>query len=92
MKLDCFIICYLPKRWLLRARNAKAKKKSKDRLTVLLCTNADGSEKMTPVLIGKSQNPRCMKNFKSLPVKYLANRKSRMSDEIFKEWLKKWYR
>ena len=64
-------------------------KKSKDRLTVLLCTNADGSEKLMPVVSGKSQNPGCIKNIKSLPVTYLANRKEWMSDEIFIEWFKK---
>ena len=32
-------------------------KNSKERLTVLLCCNADGSEKLTPIVIGKSKKP-----------------------------------
>jgi Tc5 transposase DNA-binding domain/DDE superfamily endonuclease len=31
-------------------------KKSKERLTILFCTNADGSEKLKPLVIGKSQH------------------------------------
>lgn len=80
----------LPKKTLaFKGEDCKGGKKSKDRLTVLLCANADGSEKIMPVVIGKSQKPRCMKNIKSLPVTYLANRKAWMSGEIFAEWLKK---
>ncbi|GBM48965.1 Tigger transposable element-derived protein 6 [Araneus ventricosus] len=41
--------------------------KSKERLTVLLCCNADGSEKFLPLVIGRSKKPRCFKNVKKLP-------------------------
>ena len=34
-------------------------KNSKERLTVLLCYNADGSEKLTSIVIGKFKKPRC---------------------------------
>lgn len=64
-------------------------KKAKDRLTVLLCANADGSDKMTPLLIGKSRKPRCFKNVKTLPVGYDSNRTAWMTANIFTEWLKK---
>jgi DDE superfamily endonuclease len=41
-----------------------------------LTTNADGSEKLEPWLIGKSKNPRCFKNInrKLLGVKYKFNK------------------
>ena len=45
--------------------NCNGGKNSKDRLTVLLCANANGSDKMTPLIIGKSQKPRCFKNIAS---------------------------
>lgn len=69
--------------------NCHGGKKSKDRLTVLLCANADGSDKMTPLIIGKSQKPRCFKNVKTLPVSYDANKTAWMTANIFIEWLKK---
>jgi hypothetical protein len=40
-------------------------KHSKDRLTVLLCVNSDGSDKQVPIVIGKSLKPRCFKDFHS---------------------------
>nr|XP_006817586.1 PREDICTED: tigger transposable element-derived protein 4-like [Saccoglossus kowalevskii] len=49
---------------------------SKERLTVMLCANMDGSEKLKPLVIGKSKNPRCFKNMKSPPVDYKANKKA----------------
>ena len=64
-------------------------KKSKERITVAVCANMDGSDKMQLLVIGKFQNPRCFKNVKSLPVQYFANRKAWMVSEIFEEWLRK---
>ncbi|XP_070377297.1 tigger transposable element-derived protein 6-like [Dermacentor albipictus] len=62
-------------------------KHSKKRVTVLLCCNMDGSEKRCPLVIGRSAKPRCFKGGKSLPVKYVANKKSWMTGAVFKEWL-----
>lgn len=64
-------------------------KKSKERLTILLCTNSDGSEKLTPFVVGKYKNPRCFKNIKTLPVLYDFNKKAWMTGKIFTEWLMK---
>lgn len=36
-------------------------KNSKERITVLLAANATGTEKLKPLVIGKSQKPRCFK-------------------------------
>ncbi|CAG7820999.1 unnamed protein product [Allacma fusca] len=65
---------------------------SKDRLTVLLCCNKDGAEKLKPLVIGKYANPRCfakLKSRESLPVYYYANKKAWMVTTIFSEWLRK---
>jgi hypothetical protein len=62
-------------------------KHSKDRLTVLLCVNSDGSDKHLPIVIGKSPKPRCFKNVKKLPTKYHANGKAWMTTEIFCSFL-----
>lgn len=36
---------------------------SKDRLTVLLCCNTDGSDKLKSWVIGKYRSPRCLRTF-----------------------------
>ena len=58
-------------------------KLSKERITVLVCANADGTEKRKLFVIGKSKNPRCFKHVKNLPVNYSANKKSWMTSELF---------
>lgn len=62
-------------------------KNSKDRITLLLAVNMDGSEKLTPLLIGKFAKPRCFKNLKTLPMTYRSNRKAWMTSDLFNEWL-----
>ncbi|KMZ76545.1 hypothetical protein ZOSMA_10068G00010, partial [Zostera marina] len=66
-------------------------KKSKERITVLVGSNMDGSEKIPLLVIGKSKKPRCFKNAK-IPVEYEANKKSWMTSDIFEQWLKRWDR
>jgi hypothetical protein len=39
-------------------------KLSEDRVTVLVCANAGGTKKRKLFVIGKSKNPRCLKNVK----------------------------
>nr|XP_042896541.1 tigger transposable element-derived protein 4-like [Parasteatoda tepidariorum] len=65
-------------------------KKSKERLTVLLSANMDGSEKMIPLVIGKFLKPRCTKNCKSLPVLYDANSKAWMTQTLWEKTLRRW--
>ncbi len=53
------------------------------------CRNAEGTEKLKPLVIGKSAKPRCFSgvNMKNLPVEYKSNKKSWMTNQIFREWL-----
>ena len=55
-------------------------KQYKDRVTILVGTNATGDHKLRPLCIGKFQNPRCMKkvNRDSLPVAYNFSRNAWM--------------
>ncbi|KII63009.1 Tigger transposable element-derived protein 6 [Thelohanellus kitauei] len=53
-------------------------KMAKERITLLFPCNMDGSEKLKPLIIGKSKNPPCLKNVKTLPVDYEANKNSYM--------------
>jgi hypothetical protein len=57
--------------------------KSEHRVAVLLACNADGSDKLPPLVIGKYRSPRCFKNVRRLPTKYKANTNSWMTTEIF---------
>ena len=63
-------------------------KSSKERLTVLLCSNMTG-EFEQPLVIGKAKNPRCFKhiNPKTLSVHWYYNKKSWMTQSIMSEWL-----
>jgi hypothetical protein len=54
-----------------RGETCSSGKLSKERITVLLCVNADGSEKKRVDIIGKSANPRSFgKSITKLPVNY----------------------
>jgi hypothetical protein len=63
-------------------------KKAKDRVTVLVCANMDGSDKQKLMVIGKSRDPRCFRGIKSLPVTYQSSSNAWMTSDIFREWLK----
>jgi hypothetical protein len=65
-------------------------KKSKDRITLALTTNADGSEKLEPWVIGKSKNPRCFKgiNRQYLRIQYRYNKTKWMTGLVMEEYLR----
>ncbi|XP_053406295.1 tigger transposable element-derived protein 4-like [Mercenaria mercenaria] len=50
---------------------------------------SESEEKIKPLVIGKSKNPRCFSGIKQdrLPVMYKSNKKAWMTGEIFEEWL-----
>ena len=70
------------------------KKKQKERITVALCANATGTDKLVPLVIGKSAHPRCFgKTFNpSVYVKYTSNKKAWMTGVVFQDWLNKFNR
>ncbi|XP_015429410.1 PREDICTED: jerky protein homolog-like [Dufourea novaeangliae] len=61
-----------------------------DRLTVMMCCNADGSFQLPLLLIGKSKKPRALKNLAThlLPAKYTHETNTWMSAAIFESWFK----
>ena len=67
-------------------------KKSKDRVTLALTANGDGSEKLEPWIIGKSKNPRCFKhiNLQHLQLQYRHNKSKWMTGLIVEEYLR-WF-
>ena len=81
----------IPNRSMVEKGDAcKGGKKSKDRLTFLFCASAVG-EKLKPLVIGKSLNPRCFKGIHKdmLGVHYEANKKAWMTSKIFVDWVKR---
>jgi hypothetical protein len=51
-------------------KQAPGHKSSKERLTAMCCSNASGTHKLTPVVIGKAKRPRSFKGTvaSSLPI------------------------
>ncbi|CAJ0921219.1 14144_t:CDS:2 [Entrophospora sp. SA101] len=65
-------------------------RQDKEHLTVVLCCNADGTDKLPPLIIGKFLKPWCMKNvnMNNLGITYRANTKAWMTAVLFQEWLR----
>jgi len=62
-------------------------KQSKERVTLLVCSNASGTKKIPLWMIGKFENPRGMP--KEKPLVYKANKKAWMNSAFFEEFTKK---
>jgi len=68
---------------------ANGKKLSKERVTVLVCANMTGTDKLPLLIIGKSARPRNFpKNLSSLPVTYRSNKKAWMTGMLWEEWIR----
>ncbi|GFY18213.1 tigger transposable element-derived protein 1 [Trichonephila clavipes] len=69
-------------------KTASGHKASKDRVPLLLCSNASGDRMLKSLLINKSLRPRALKSkdLKQLPVHWMANPKAWMTTAIFTEW------
>ena len=67
---------------------AVGRKQFKDRVTVGVCNNADGSDKYRLCIIGKFKRPRAFgKNFNpNSIVDYYYNHKGWMTIQVFDDW------
>ena len=67
---------------------------SKDRMSLLLCTNMTGTDKHKPLIIGKSHRPTALKrqsiSIRQLGIEYYSNENGWMTAPIFQCWLKGW--
>ncbi|UYV65953.1 hypothetical protein LAZ67_3005994 [Cordylochernes scorpioides] len=72
----------------IRGEKCEGGKKSKERITVLVCCNMNGSEKLPLLYIGKYRRPRCFHGM-NIPSNYYFNKKAWMTGAIFTDWLKK---
>lgn len=78
----------LPERTLVLAneREESGHKPIKDRLTVMVCSNATGCHRIPPLLIGKSAKPRRFQKNEPLPLHYQGQKKAWMDSKIFHNW------
>jgi hypothetical protein len=53
-----------------KGASCKGIKVNKGRITVLVCVNLDGREKLPPLVIGKSTQSQCFRSTKLLPCIY----------------------
>ena len=82
-----FYQCLPNKTYTLKGEKAShGLKESKQRLTVLVATNMSGSDKVAPLIIGKSAKPRCFSG-KKIPFPYQSNSKAWMTGTIWTEWI-----
>jgi DDE superfamily endonuclease len=67
-------------------------KGQKVRLTYAFTSNADGSEKLPPIIIGKAKRPQVFqkKSGKQLGFYYQNNAKPWMTLILYQEWIQEW--
>ena len=72
------------KSYVTKDDDCKGTKQRKERVNLLFCCSLLG-KKYTPLIIGKSKSPRCMKNFniQKINVRYLNSKNSWMTSELF---------
>jgi hypothetical protein len=77
-----------PKKTLdIKGERCHGGKAYKDRVTVLLCCNADGSEKLRTLVVGKFEKPHCIKGLKHYTCDNKAPKNAWVSGKMFREWL-----
>ena len=74
----------------LRGEKCTVGKKSKDRVTVLVACNQDGTEKVPLLVIGKYAKPRCFRriNMTLLPVTCESQTEAWMDGALFEKWVR----
>jgi hypothetical protein len=78
----------------LATQRLSGRKKNKERLSIALCANSDGSHKLDPLIIGKFKKPRCFTNvnLNNLSMTYRNNTKAWMLTTVFQDWLQEFDR
>ena len=74
----------------IHTRNDCCNTKKKDRVTLGLCTNISGKERLKLVFIHKSTHPRCFpRNFDpNRTVHYYCKKSTWMNGDVFTHWVK----
>ena len=85
--LVCFTSVYQLKRIICSREKCSGGKNSKVRLTDMAAASATG-EKLPTLVVSKSKTPRCFKNIKQLPCRYIIQKKSWMTGDLFGECIR----
>uniref|UniRef100_A0A6A7FQA5 Tigger transposable element-derived protein 7 n=2 Tax=Hirondellea gigas TaxID=1518452 RepID=A0A6A7FQA5_9CRUS len=66
---------------------------NKQRITSLLCANADGSHRFKSLIVGNLKNRRVLRNISSenLPVTYKSSTSALMTCSVFSEWFHNYF-
>ncbi len=62
----------------------------KERITLVVCCNVDGTHQIPPAVIGKAQKPRCFpckRSGRSIPLPYWGQKKAWMDRSGMRKWL-----
>lgn len=88
MDETAFFFCSAPSRTISTERIA-GRKQIKKRLTVAVCSNADGTTKLPLLFVGAVQKPRCFlgKSAAELGLQYERTAKGWMTSRLFEQWL-----
>ncbi|KAJ8897154.1 hypothetical protein PR048_002500 [Dryococelus australis] len=76
------------KTFVLKGETCHMSKQSKERLTMLVGANMDGTEKLPLLEIGKPRKPQCFSNTKTFPCKYINNKSAWMTSAIFEGYVR----
>jgi hypothetical protein len=76
----------------LSDRKQSGVKGKKTRLTYAFTSNANGSEKLRPIIIGTAERPRAFnkKSGTQLGFYYRNNATAWMTTEIYQAWIREW--
>ena len=58
----------------------------KDRVSAIVCSNADGTGKVRMAIIGKAKDPRCFRGKNNFPVKYFSQANAWSDSATFRKW------
>ncbi|RDW84504.1 hypothetical protein BP6252_02094 [Coleophoma cylindrospora] len=77
----------------LLSQSRPSLKKDKARISLALCTNATGTDRLPVWIIGKAKTPRALKNvcISSMGGRWRWNKKAWMNSVIMSEWLQAFY-
>ncbi|XP_043494104.1 tigger transposable element-derived protein 1-like [Polistes fuscatus] len=69
-------------------KTASGFKAAKDRITLLLCSNASGAKMLKPLIINKALHPRALKGISlaEYPIHFMVNKKAWVTSTLFVTW------
>ncbi|XP_071509611.1 tigger transposable element-derived protein 4-like [Diadema antillarum] len=85
----CLYWKLLPGKYCNRKRSPDGNRKDRKHITILMCANMAGTDKVPLYVIGQTLSPSSFRNVQSLPVDYKAYQRGVMTKTFFREWLYK---